>query len=573
MARTVTGVDIGLRTAKFLRGSWKGNTLRVTGFSVTPLHSREITEGWAAVEVGFKPTNARVGLTGREVNIRYTRAPRVPDWQLRNLMRFEVEEIGEQAGAGVASDFNLLPPLPEIEGEDVVLLAMARESLLDGHLAGLAKVGGVLDAFSPNAVALYNAWLRFGVVGDETVLLANIGHDNVDVAIVRGPDLLFARNLTGGSRLFEDALSQRLGVSSEKAAEIKETLVTLDPGARFTDPNREKASRAVLGAAGQLLSLLQSAVLFCKSQVKVSALKLDRVLLAGGGAALDGLPKYLSAGLSVPVEIFDPWRVIDTSALPADQAAELEDHKLESVAALGLASMACDPQAWSIEILPAKLRKKREFLEGPVWLAAAGVLALLYLGFDAVRTSSRLTDARTRARALEQQVKQVSATHHKAEELTSENARLEKTAELLFEAKGGGEQLARTIAALEHSLPDEFWITQLSSDQRSDPELRIPKGSERPTVSIGGRAREGTTSLSTQFAAFVQGLKKGLPPETALRERPSPNGAKFTVDLTSFAPPEAPAEPIPSKAGPKEASKETPREAPKESSSRGRKAH
>ncbi len=536
---------------------------------MTPLRSREITEGWAAVELGFKPTNARVGLTGREVNIRYTRAPRVPDWQLRNLMRFEVEEIGEQAGAGVASDFNLLPPLPEIEGEDVVLLAMARENLLDAHLAGLAKVGGVLDAFSPNAVALYNAWLRFGVVGDETVLLANIGHDNVDVAIVRGPDLLFARNLTGGSRLFEDALSQRLGVSGEKAAEIKETLVTLDPGARFTDPNREKASRAVLGAAGQLLSLLQSAVLFCKSQVKVSGLKLDRVLLAGGGAALDGLPKYLSAGLSVPVEIFDPWRVIDTSALPAEQAAELEDHKLESVAALGLAAMACDPQAWSIEILPAKLRKKREFLEGPVWLAVAGVLALLYLGFDAVRTSSRLTDARTHARALEQQVKQVSATHHKAEELASENARLEKTAELLFEAKGGGEQLARTIAALEHSLPDEFWITQLLTDQRSDPELRIPKGSERPTVSIGGRAREGTTSLSTQFAAFVQGLKKGLPPETALRERPAPNGAKFTVDLCSFAPPEAPAEPTPGAAG----SKATPKEAPKESSSRGRKAH
>src|SRR5689334_1653879 len=241
MPRTVTGVDIGLRTAKLLRGSWKGNTLKLSGFSVSPLRSKEIADGWSGVPAGFKPTNARIGLTGRDVNIRYTRAPRVPDWQLRNLMRFEVEEIGEQAGAGVASDFNLLPPLPEIEGEDVVLLAMARESLLDAHVAGLAAAGGTLDAFSPNAVALYNAWLRFGVVGDETVLLANIGHDNVDVAIARGPDLLFARNLTGGSRLFEDALVQRLGISHEKALEVKETLVTLDPGARFTDSSREKA--------------------------------------------------------------------------------------------------------------------------------------------------------------------------------------------------------------------------------------------------------------------------------------------------------------------------------------------
>src|SRR6185295_17590575 len=128
-----------------------------------------ITDGWNAAKPGFKPTNARVGLTGRDVNIRYTRVPRVPDWQLRNLMRFEVEEIGDQSGSGVASDFNLLPALPEVEGEDVVLLAMAREGLLDAHAAGVRAVGGSVEAFTPNAIALYNAFLRYGVVQDETV--------------------------------------------------------------------------------------------------------------------------------------------------------------------------------------------------------------------------------------------------------------------------------------------------------------------------------------------------------------------------------------------------------------------
>jgi Tfp pilus assembly PilM family ATPase/Tfp pilus assembly protein PilN len=533
-------VDIGLRTAKFLRGSWKGNTLKLVNFAATPVRSQEILEGWAAAEPGFKPTNARVGLTGREVNIRYTRAPRVPDWQLRNLMRFEVEEIGGQSGTGVASDFNLLPPLPEIEGEDVVLLALARESLLDGHLEGLARLGGSLDAFTPNAVALYNAWMRFGVVGEETVLLANVGHDNVDVAIVRGPDLLFARNLTGGSRLVDEAIAQRLSVPGEKAAEIKETQANLDPGARFTDPNQEKASRAALGAGGQLLSLLQSAGLFCKSQVKVSSLKLDRVLLCGGGAALTGLPKYLSAGLSVPVEHFDPWTVVDTSALPTDQLEDLETHKLEAVVALGLATMACDPDAWSIEILPAKLEKRREFLRGPVWLVAAGALAVLYLGFDALRTSSRLTDARARARQLDAELKKASQTSRKTEELLLENKRLARTAQVLFETKGSGEQLARTIAALEKSLPDDFWLTQLSTDHRPDPELGIPRGEDRPIVSIAGRAREGTTSLSAQFAGFVQGLGQRLPPSTVLRDRMKPSGSGFTVDLCTLSPVAAP---------------------------------
>lgn len=537
MARTVTGVDIGLRTAEFIRGTYKGNTFHVSAFAVLPLQSKEITDGWAGCQLAFKPTNARIGLTGRDVNIRYTRVPRVPDWQLRNLMRFEVEEIGDQSGAGVASDFNLLPQLPEIEGEDVVLLAMARDTLLEAHAEGLAKVGGQLDAFSPNAIALYNAFLRFGVVHDETVLIANIGHDNLDVVIARGPDLLFARNLTGGSRLFEDAIAQRFNVGAAKACELKETLVDLDPHARFTDPNAEKASRSALAGAGQLLSLLQSTVLFCKSQVKITGLKLDRVLICGGGAALKGLPKYLAAGLSVPVELFDPFRVVNVDALDAESKAQLEEYKLESVIALGLATMASDAEAWSIEILPASVRKKREFLGGQVFLIAAGVLALGYLGFHAWRTRSELVEARTRAASLDQQYKKASGTHRKTEDLLQENSKLAVTATELSNVKGAGEQLARTIDLLQRELPSTFWITQLSTEFRADPSLGVQRGSERPIVSVVGKAREGTNSLSTAYEGFILALENKLPKNVRMNQQLSPSGSKFTLDLTLFAPP------------------------------------
>ena len=537
MARTVTGIDIGLRTAKVVRGFYKGNTFHVGDFALTPLRSKEIAEGWAATEIGFKPLAARVGLTGRDVNIRYVRVPRVPDWQLRNLMRFEVAEIGDQSGSGVASDFNLLPQLPEIEGEDVVLLAMAREGLLEAHAQGLARAGGKLEAFSPNAIALYNAYLRFGVVQDDTVLIANIGYDNLDVVIARGPDLLFARNLSGGSRLFEDAIAQRFAIGPEKAAEIKETIATLEPGARYADPNQEKASRAILGAAGQLLSLLQSAVLFCKSQVKISGLKLDRVLLSGGGAALAGLPKYLSSGLGVPVELFDPFRVVDVSALPADKAELLEQYKLESVVALGLATMASDPEAYSIEILPASVRRQRDLWGGKAFLYAAGALALLYLGFDAWRTSDELARVRKTAADLGSQYKRTSQTHRRTEELLAENARLAGLAGLLHETRGAGEQVARTLDILETELPEDFWLTQMTSEPRNDPDLGVPRGRDVPILSITSRAREGTSALASLYGGFVAGLRAKLPPQAALKERLNPNGSKFTVDVTFFAPP------------------------------------
>ena len=143
MARQVTGVDVGTRTARFLKGYYKGNTFHATGFSVSKDPGDSIESTWDSVELNFKPAAARVGITGREMNLRYTRVPRVPDWQLRRLMRFEVEEVGGTSGAAVASDFNLLPDLPEIEGEDVVLLAMAREDLLELHAAGLGLMDDV----------------------------------------------------------------------------------------------------------------------------------------------------------------------------------------------------------------------------------------------------------------------------------------------------------------------------------------------------------------------------------------------------------------------------------------------
>ncbi len=536
MPRTVTGIDMGSRTIKAVRGYAKGNTFVITDFAVKSVVAPELVDGWKGFALPFKPGDSRVGLSGRDVNVRYVRVPRVPDWQLRKLMRFEVEEIGGQSGAEVASDFNLLPELPEIEGEDVCLLAMARESLLAAHAEGLARIGGKLDAFTPNAIALYNAFLRFGVVEDEVVLLANIGWDNTDVVITRGPDLIFARNLSGGSRLFDDAIAQRLDVSAAKAVDLKERLVDLDPAARFPDPNAERASRAAQAAAGQILSLLQSAVLFSKSQVKISGLKLDRVLLCGGGAALKGLPRYLSSGMTVPVEIFDPFRVVDTTKLSPEMRDELEEHKLHSVVALGLASTAADPASYGIEILPAALRKRRDFMGGTLWLIAAGVLAVGFLGWEAWRTKSQLDVARARAVALEQQYKKASGTHRRAEELATENARLEKLAAELYATKGSGEQVARTLDWMKVDLPREFWITQLTSDFRADPDMGIARGQEKPIVSIVGKAKEGTNSLPQLYESFLQKVRARLPEGVTPKEKLKPNGALFTLDLSLFAP-------------------------------------
>lgn len=529
-----SGVDIGTASAKWLAGERKGSTFVVQAFALGDNEDGSLAGGWAAL-AGEKLGTARVGISGRELNVRYTRVPRLPDWQLRRLMRFETEEIGGQSDAQVASDFNVLPEMPEIEGEDVVLLALARETLLAEHLEGLKRAGGKLDAFTPNAIGLYNAFLRYGVIEEDTVLLADIGHENLNVVLVRGADLVFARNLSGGSRLFDRALAERFGIDEARARAYKISEGTLDTGRAFKDPNQEKAARALAAPAGQVLSLLQSAVAFAKSQVKISSLKLDRVLLCGGGARLAGLPAYLSRGMGVPVELFDPFRVVDLSKLDPESAERLEAHKLESVAALGLATAASDPDAYGIEILPERVRKSRAFMGGTLFLIASAVLALAFLGLRAAHDQGELARREAERERLTREYQRVERTNRETLRLVEENEALSDRAQQLFAISGAGEQLLRTLDALERDLPADFWIDSLAMDWQSDPDLGVARGAERPILRARGRAREGTDSPALLFQDFIAALKKRLP-EARTKERMGESD--FTLDVCALGTPE-----------------------------------
>ena len=528
-----SGIDIGTASAKWLAGELSGSTFVVRSFVLGDNEDGSLASGWEAL-AGSKPGKARVGVNGRDLNVRYTRVPRLPDWQLRRLMRFETDEIGGQSDSEVASDFNVLPEMPEIEGEDVVLLALARETLLEEHLAGLKGAGGQLDSFTPNALGLYNAFLRYGVIEEETVLLADIGHENLNVVLVRGADLVFARNLTGGSRLFDKALAERFGIDEARARAYKLSEGTLDTGRAFKDPNQEKAARALAAPAGQILSLLQSAVVFAKSQVKISSLKLDRVLLCGGGARLPGLTAYLSRGLSVPVELFDPFRVVDLSKLDPESAERLEAHKLEAVCALGLATAAADPDAYGIEILPEKVRKSRAFLGGTLFLIAAAVLALAFLGLRAWRYQDDLGRLELERDRLTREFQKVERTNRETIRLLEENEALSERAGQLFALAGAGEQLARTLDALERDLPGDFWVDTLSMDWQSDPDLGVVRGAERPILRGRGRSREGTESPALLFQDFAAALKQRMP-EARTKERMGESD--FTLDVCMLGEP------------------------------------
>jgi hypothetical protein len=278
-------------------------------------------------------------------------------------------------------------------------------------------------------------------------------------------------------------------------------------------------------------------VLFCKSQIKLSGLKVDRVFLCGGGAALKGLPEYLRSGMNVPVELFDPFQVVDASALDAESADELDEFKLEAVVALGLATMASDSEAYSVEILPERIVKRRRFFGRTAWLGAAALLALLYLGYDAWKTRAELAEVRVLAQRVNRNLKSATATHKRTSELLEENEKLSELAYLLQGVAGAGEMSARALETLDRTLPGDFWITQLETNWSLEPELGVERGGERPITRLRGKSRQGTEALHTQFQQYVDSLQAD--PRLSLKPTLSPDGTEFRVDFTAFTLPGA----------------------------------
>ena len=91
------GVTIGTRSVRAVEVRRKGAVWQVVRATAAVLEGGEDAEranaaGAALASAGVKGP-ALLGLSGKDLIVRYTRVPRVPDWRLDMLMRFEIREV------------------------------------------------------------------------------------------------------------------------------------------------------------------------------------------------------------------------------------------------------------------------------------------------------------------------------------------------------------------------------------------------------------------------------------------------------------------------------------------------
>ncbi len=551
----LTGIDPGTHSIKIVQGQMAGplfRLLRAVEIFVEPEGDPEV-DILQKLQTDLPPLKlkkgvARLGVSGRELMIRYTHVPPVPIWRLKMLMDFEVADMASSSGEELIADYNLLHSFVD-DGDETVLVALVKRWFLESRLRALGASGIDVQATTPNCVSLFNSFAAFGAIeDDEFTFLLDVGDQNLEMAIQKDGELLFARNLSGGGAAFTQAIVDAWGVGVPKARDLKHEYGNVTPRGRATygSSQEEKVAMALMGVAGQLSGMVQSTINFARNQSGVRDLEIGRLLISGGGSSLKGLDAYLEQNLNLPVQRFVPDAGLDLSALPPDEAEVFEADPSAFACALGLARMSEDAQAFHIDLVPSAVKKKRRFLQRDLYMILSGVaaLALLVLVFFDLRGEATAAEqARSQARRKE---RTAQAQRRRFDDRLEEARQLQNKVNELAWASRGGAYLLRAQALVQKHAPASMWVRSIRvSSKTLTPPGQSDQGKKKQTekvvVEVQGEIRQLGEGVTTTYNAFVEALRGGAEaPRVETTRRPDDAGGAFEIliDYTGWPEPE-----------------------------------
>jgi type IV pilus assembly protein PilM len=324
-----------------------------------------------------------MGLTGREILLRYINCPPMPPDKLRMFVDMQITDRltasrKQEGPPPLTYDFRILNVPTGLTGDLVIMAAVAKNEFLFGTLAAARAAGVYAKRLVPSAFGLAEAYLRTqDFRPQETVVLVDVGHNVLEVAILNEDALYFARSGPGGGSRFDQALSKLLGVPGERLKEFKHNRARLVPeGTPLRTPQEQQFQAALREGAETIANAIRACVTFCRTQAKMPKLDYQRIILSGGGARLGGLVQYLEKKTQRPIQVLDLYSGLDLRRMDAESAKCFAGEVPDMSVALGLAILDAAPEHFHLDLTPASVQQQRVLWGKTVFAAAAGVVLL-----------------------------------------------------------------------------------------------------------------------------------------------------------------------------------------------------
>jgi len=340
-SKGLVGLDIGSSAVKAVELAPSGKSYRVVAFASEAMAPDSIVDGAIIDGAGVADTIRRVfermgtktkdvaaSLSGNAVIVKKINLPQMTDAELAESIKWEAEQYIPFDIQDVNLDYQIVQGSDggTKNSMDVLLVAAKKEKIADytGVITQAGRVPAVVDV---DAFAMQNAFeANYDVEPGTVTVLMNMGASAININVVSGAASIFTRDVSIGGNAYTEAVQREFNLTFERAEQAK----------CGSSPGDEHAAdvRAVLKAVSDNVLLeIQKTFDFYKSTAASD--RLDRVMLCGGAARVQGFSSALADRFGLPVEPLDPFRRIAFDAARA--GVDADEVAATAVVAVGLA--------------------------------------------------------------------------------------------------------------------------------------------------------------------------------------------------------------------------------------------
>jgi len=337
----LVGLDIGSSAVKAVELASAGKSYRVVAYASEAMAPDSIVDGAIIDGAGVADTIRRVfdrlgtktkdvaaSLSGNAVIVKKINLPQMTDAELAESIKWEAEQYIPFDVQDVNLAYQIMPGADGAapNSMDVLLVAAKKEKIAD-YTGVIAQAGRVPVVVDVDAFAIQNAFEANYEADPGTVTaLMNMGASAININIVTGPASIFTRDVSIGGNAYTEAIQREFNLTFERAEQVK-------CGARAADERPEDVDAVLRAVSDNVLLEIQKTFDFYRSTAASD--RLDRVMICGGAARVQGFADALADRFGLPVEPLDPFRRIAFDAAAA--GVEAAEAAPTSVVAVGLA--------------------------------------------------------------------------------------------------------------------------------------------------------------------------------------------------------------------------------------------
>jgi len=317
----VLGVDVSSTAVKLLELSGSDDKYRVESYAVEPLPpnavvEKNITEVEAVGEAirratrrsGTKNKLAALAVAGSAVITKVITMPgEMGDEEMASQIELEADQYIPYSLEEVNLDFEVLGVSENDPDKVDVLLAASREENVDLRVAAASEAALQCTIVDVEAFALENAFsliakdLPTGGMG-ETIALVDVGATMTTLSVLTDLRIVYAREQVFGGKQLTEEIQRRYGLTFEEAGLAKRQGGLPDNYVpEVLEPFKESMAQQV-----------NRSLQFFYSSSQIG--QVDRIVLAGGCASIEGADEVIAEKTGVDVVIANPFANMSLSS-------------------------------------------------------------------------------------------------------------------------------------------------------------------------------------------------------------------------------------------------------------------